>query len=38
MTGSKYNAHIEPLFTELDIFQASDRLDVQWIKIMVLWY
>ena len=38
MTDSKYNAHIEPLFTELAIFQASDIFDVQWIKIMVLWY
>ena len=35
MTNSKYNAHTEPLFKELEMLKVSDIFDVQCMKF---WY
>ena len=35
MTNSKYNAHTEPLFKELEVLKVSDIFDAQCMKF---WY
>ena len=33
MTASKYNAHTEPLFKQLDIMKVEDSFELQCLKV-----